>query len=73
VDSLIGTSEFSTNLFNQIDSLMFFKDSRTVISFDNDHQHEEEKENKIQGFPKKFLFRCLSERGQLDQIYVDKR
>jgi hypothetical protein len=36
---------------------MFVKDSRTVISLDNVHQHdaEEEKENKIQGSSKKFL------------------
>jgi hypothetical protein len=36
---------------------MFVKDSKTVILMKKDHQHdvEEEKENKIQGFSKKFL------------------
>jgi hypothetical protein len=61
VDSFIGTSEFSTNLFNQIDSLKFVKDSTTVLLLHNDHQDddEEEKDNKIQGFSKNFLLRGL--------------
>jgi hypothetical protein len=34
-DSFIGTKEFSTKLFNQIESLMFFKDSKIVILLEN--------------------------------------
>jgi hypothetical protein len=52
-----GTYEFSTNLFDQIYSLMFVKDSKTVILMKKDHQRdaEEEEENKIQGFSKNFI------------------
>jgi hypothetical protein len=55
---------------------MFFKHSKTVILWENGHQHdaEEEKVNKIQRFSKKIpaSWTCLSERRQLDQIYVYK-
>jgi hypothetical protein len=40
---------------------MFLNDSKTVILLENDHQHDakEEKENKIQGLTKNYLFRGL--------------
>jgi hypothetical protein len=40
---------------------MFDKDSKIVILMKKSHQHdaEEEKENKIQGFSKNFLLRGL--------------
>jgi hypothetical protein len=58
VDSFIGTLEFSTNLFDQIYSLMFVKDSKIEILLENGHQHDaEEKEYKIQGFSKSFILR----------------
>jgi hypothetical protein len=44
--------------------------------FENGHEHdaEEEKENKIQGFSKKFLLRGLFHQnlGNSDQIYVNR-
>jgi hypothetical protein len=47
--------------FNQIYSLMPVKDSKTVILMKKGHQYdaEEEKENYIQGFSNKNLFRTL--------------
>jgi hypothetical protein len=41
---------------------------------ENGHQHDaqEEKENKMQGFSKNFLLPRSSEPGQLDQIYVNE-
>jgi hypothetical protein len=44
------SSELSTNLFNQIHSFMFVKDSKTVILMKEGHQQgaEQQKENKIQ-------------------------
>jgi hypothetical protein len=52
----------TTNLLDQVYSLMFVKDGKIIILFENDHQHdaEEEKENKIQGLSKKFLLLKLA-------------
>jgi hypothetical protein len=61
VCSFIGTQEFSTNLFDQIYSLMFVKDSKTVTLMKNGHHHDadDREEKKIQGFSKNFLLRGL--------------
>jgi hypothetical protein len=48
---------------------MFVKDSKTVVLMKKVHQHDAEEKNKIK-FPA--LWTRSSERGQLDQIYVDK-
>jgi hypothetical protein len=59
VDSFIGTLEFSTNLFDQIYSLKFVKDSKTVILMKEGHQQDSKdaKRNKMQGFSKNFMLR----------------
>jgi hypothetical protein len=56
---LVGTYEFSTNLFDQNYRLMFVKDSKTVTLIKKGHQHhsEEAKGNKMQGFSKNFMLR----------------
>jgi hypothetical protein len=49
-----------TNLFDQINSLMFIKDSKRVISMKGRlHEAQKEKEEKFQGFSKTFLLRGI--------------
>jgi hypothetical protein len=71
--SWIRSSElkkYSTYLFDEIYSLKFVKDSKTVVFMKKGHQMvaEEEKDKKNQGFSKNLLFRRLVRH----QIYVNK-
>jgi hypothetical protein len=65
----------STNLLDHNYSLLFVKDSKTVIVMNNSHQLNTKKE-KIIGFLKKFLLCGLSglssECGLEGQVYVNK-
>jgi hypothetical protein len=58
-DKRVHEAQWTTNLFDQIFSLMFVKDRKTVILMKKSHQWGGKKENKTQGFSKNLLLRGL--------------